>query len=670
MKKYYSVKEASRILSLSTNTIYKYVNEGKLSIRRIGKGRIKIAYQSILPFIQNPDDKEFSAADLSEERNILKQNISPAVLKIDSESKVKDSECAGRKNKLLNKQVYRDRRDWIFYNLFKSVFYLGLGFTYLLAQPFKEQLLEVGEYATLYLVLRSVVPSLPYIFIILGAISLGGLFKQKLFRKVSVLILFGEATALLFSSYLSFVAGNRIMIGFLVPMIIIISEEIVRRLQHPIKKTPTLRQLFERHLLIFVMSVAILTLFYGNIYKVSIPIMNIIPNIEIAIMILFLILIFILIYIQTPKGRRSLDGNYVYLLISLFLGVFAFLITKDGMWDVLLSLYTLIAFSIFHFLWGSIELKINPKKIYILVIAVLWVMSTVIFGIFSMKNYFEENVRQIISESNNNLSESLNDINKKLEEQKEVSFKYSTDSQLVSLISDEDSEEITEKAKLLYESLEYVSRVLVFNSDGIALGVYPRNTELEGGDFSSRDYFQLTKRTYKSYVSPTYINVDGTKRAVLTQPFFGFEDQFFGVIAIGIDLSVIYEDLSDQMGSDAKIAAIDSSGNYSLHWEENKLGKKAQQNLFVSDPESSDDYSLIEQKLRSIDWQVEVYVPAGIRAEQTTGVRKVVSLLIFINSSFSLIIALMIASGQGFRLRKKKDLHFSSEKKSVYRFTN
>jgi excisionase family DNA binding protein len=65
MKKYYTVKEVSRLLSLSTNTIYKYLAEGKLASRRFGRGRFKILASSVAPFLNIPEDvkEDFSYSD-------------------------------------------------------------------------------------------------------------------------------------------------------------------------------------------------------------------------------------------------------------------------------------------------------------------------------------------------------------------------------------------------------------------------------------------------------------------------------------------------------------------------------------------------------------------------------------------------------------------------------
>lgn len=53
MNQIYTVKEASRILGFSTNTVYKYLNEGRLKAARgdIEQGRFRIPHQAIEEFL-------------------------------------------------------------------------------------------------------------------------------------------------------------------------------------------------------------------------------------------------------------------------------------------------------------------------------------------------------------------------------------------------------------------------------------------------------------------------------------------------------------------------------------------------------------------------------------------------------------------------------------------
>jgi len=63
MKRHLTVKEASKILGLSTNTIYKYLNDGLLFGKRVGRGRFKIPRSEIYPFIKASESEKENVID-------------------------------------------------------------------------------------------------------------------------------------------------------------------------------------------------------------------------------------------------------------------------------------------------------------------------------------------------------------------------------------------------------------------------------------------------------------------------------------------------------------------------------------------------------------------------------------------------------------------------------
>ncbi len=55
-KRFYTVKEAARILGLSTNTVYKYLEEGSLKGKRFeDRGRFKIPFSELAPYLAGED---------------------------------------------------------------------------------------------------------------------------------------------------------------------------------------------------------------------------------------------------------------------------------------------------------------------------------------------------------------------------------------------------------------------------------------------------------------------------------------------------------------------------------------------------------------------------------------------------------------------------------------
>ena len=52
-KKYYSIREVSKILSVSMGTVYNYINEGYLKSIRLGKKTIRISKKNLDQFTKD-----------------------------------------------------------------------------------------------------------------------------------------------------------------------------------------------------------------------------------------------------------------------------------------------------------------------------------------------------------------------------------------------------------------------------------------------------------------------------------------------------------------------------------------------------------------------------------------------------------------------------------------
>ena len=68
-KRFYSVKETAKILGVSTNTVYKYLDEGSLKGKRLNnRGRFKIPFSELAPYLGGE-----TSAKVSEETPVVKQ---------------------------------------------------------------------------------------------------------------------------------------------------------------------------------------------------------------------------------------------------------------------------------------------------------------------------------------------------------------------------------------------------------------------------------------------------------------------------------------------------------------------------------------------------------------------------------------------------------------------
>src|SRR3972149_6731185 len=79
MKKTYTVKEVSDLLGFSTNTVYKYLDEGKIKATRLGKeGRFRIQAQEVerlLPESKQPTTSYRNTDEPTDQPNKSNQEI-------------------------------------------------------------------------------------------------------------------------------------------------------------------------------------------------------------------------------------------------------------------------------------------------------------------------------------------------------------------------------------------------------------------------------------------------------------------------------------------------------------------------------------------------------------------------------------------------------------------
>jgi excisionase family DNA binding protein len=104
MEKFYSVKEVAKALGVSTNTVYKYVNEKKLRFARIGRGRFKIPSSELSPFLfRRPSD-------------------------------TKDAFFPGSTGRRLGTCITPNHNDAHFYHIFEGLLLFGLGLIHILTK--------------------------------------------------------------------------------------------------------------------------------------------------------------------------------------------------------------------------------------------------------------------------------------------------------------------------------------------------------------------------------------------------------------------------------------------------------------------------------------------------------------------------------------------------------
>lgn len=205
MKRYYSVIEAANVLGVSTNTIYKYLKEGKVKSRRIGKGRIKIPAVELAPYIEPSQIKDINLQENTQ------QNIDDVqTLQTQKEVPIsEDQESTQEKQDIESYEIFSGQRDLIFFRIFKSVAFLGLGLIYLISSQslfnFSGSFLEeIGQI---------LVSSLPFVLIGVGLFNFAEVVRPQKYEKFHILV---DALSLFVLAYFSFIAFSSKEYGLLV----------------------------------------------------------------------------------------------------------------------------------------------------------------------------------------------------------------------------------------------------------------------------------------------------------------------------------------------------------------------------------------------------------------------------------------------------------------------
>src|SRR3990172_2202327 len=169
MKRFYTVKEASEILGFSTNTVYKYLDEGKLKGVRIGQGRFKIPKEVLAPYLSTAEKVE----------SVVQQEV------------IGEKIALAKAAETIDEAVEKGSGDFVFFRLFSGFLMLGAGVIYLI---WRENLVQLFPYSSYFVSLG---------LILSGALALYGAIN---WRKNPRLDLVGHIFSILVLAIASLVA--------------------------------------------------------------------------------------------------------------------------------------------------------------------------------------------------------------------------------------------------------------------------------------------------------------------------------------------------------------------------------------------------------------------------------------------------------------------------------
>jgi hypothetical protein len=691
MPKFVSVNKASDLLGLSTNTVYKYIKEGKIDSRRIGKGRIKILYSSLAPFIgkkvndegvETSIEKKTNNTDsigqvktsseqgqVSEEvgyrqdsyKNVNEQGILTERKEEDANqntptdhtqvvhvknmalSDVNRQRSNASVHFLENYQVKPDGNDLVFFRLFKGFLLIGLGvvnYTTGLLDTFSAVFIDAQ-------LTGIVIKLLPFTFIIGGFIVISQVLINRDFKIAKVWLHTFLVFVLGIYTYLSLSSGHYGLLVWTVSLLAVEISHFTRGLGIFEREVTYSSEFVEYSLFLAVLG-GIVVIAYP--YYMPIPSVSefIFANRSVAALLWYVSLLPPLIYFMSPGGKNSKLRTAFFLFFGLIAVYIGQELTFKERWDVSYMSYLTGFFAITLGIWlNQRNIKIVTSQVFLVVIAASWMSASLLFGLFGM-SYAQKSVKeQTRKDLEKYAQKAADNLNSFFLTKQSVMITYIGKNNLQTVLEEKDEEKAIEKAKEIYEKLGDVKRVMILDKDGLSLGVYPRNSLIQGTDFSSRGYFSDTKKASRGQISELFESVLSTDIIIQTEPIFKIND-FQGMIVSAIDQDNLDKVLLYDTPQNYLVHYLDGNGRYVVGSDKDLYSSMVDATSTFGRSEYPDQPSPITTSLKAgvTGWGVYMEVSTEPIIEKASNMNIILTAVLVVNAVVSLAAAVSIASSK------------------------
>lgn len=599
MKRFYTVKEAAKLLGVSTNTIYAYLGSGEIKAKRIGKGRFKIPYSEVRPFLNEEHEESFKHFSL--------KLASKDVL----------SEFKGTSYEV---------RDFIFFKLFLAIVLFGAG----ILIPFSDGQVFISPVFILV--------SLATIFsglLIFGEIFLPSIFEKYEF-KISVFSLF----ILGVNTLSAFYSGRyEAFIGLLSLFIVVVSQVI--RGCEACREKGSFEKEFLRVAIISFSLAGVLTLVKPNIFPLIVVRTFIVQNTTIFTLVWF---VFGILPIALLSLRRFKNSNLdlVILPIMISWGVFfAIALSLEAKWLVFYFVYIFNVFSIFLLWWRRTKRELTQKSASLISISFIWVMLVLFLCIGGTA--FSQGIllRSRVSIMETSLSEISRGLNSMFDTMDRRLTQNTGELEISSIIASGNKEAAIAKSKQIFDAIPDLRRVTIQGRDGIVLGAYPREPLLQGTDLSSRDYFQAAKETQRPYTTSLFTAVTGVPIVLRAYPVIK-NGVFIGLVGLVPDLQGLSQKYQGIL-SGVDFFGFDKNGKYIFHPDfVDYVGKPVDKNIIAQSQKAryQDVKTLrVFNTVKTPGWTVYLESATTLIFADLLGINIVLSIVILVNAilSFSIM---------------------------------
>ncbi len=597
MRKHYSVKDAAKALGISTNTLYKYLNEGKLKGKRIGRGRFKIPHSELFPYVSSESASLFTKPAFHQALELFK----------------------GRSYQ---------HKDFVFFDLFLVVIFLGdslLNFFYRL---------NISTPAQSIIFILFSLFSLVTAFLLLFETFLPKFEKYYPTAHVMALIASGS------SAYFYFSQGRFAAFSIFFAILVVLIIQTFKGLRKLHEKCS-----FETEFLkvVFVSTIVwgILIFFKPNTFPIFIMADVIAKNNVLFIFLWSAIVELPLIALLIPRFRLTRIDFFLLPLLGFLMIASAIFLSIEGRWVPSFYLYIIAIFQFFLLWWRRQKGDISAKLAPFVTLSIVWMLFVVFSGVVATSLF----QKSVIDNSVVLVKQNLSGMSREIDFLFETIDRRLTSANLKLEVSNTilqgDEEAAISKSKEIFDAIPELRRVLILDINGKVLGAYPRDVSLQGSQLGNREYFQVVKSTHEPYTSDIFAAVTGAQVVVRAHPVFK-GNEFVGVVVATPDLG----DLSRKYNSDSRgvfFYAYDRKGNYVIHPNVDELGKAVSKNILRQSQEGvyqdMNTFRVFE-KMNTLNWTLFAESPVISFLQVFAGLNIMIGILILtgISLSFAAII--------------------------------
>lgn len=650
MKRYLTVKESAKLLGVSTNTIYTYLKEGKIVGRRIGRGRFKIPYSQLEPFIgtYESQNKTNTLNFESQTQNVI-QAVKPSILignNIKSQNTEKVyAEIQPRSVEELNfttssleesEDITPGNNDIVFYRLFRALFLIGLSLVYFLTDSLILKPAVGGSFTV------NLFPMLLPVFLLTGGLlTLARVTKSSFLAKWDFAIHVYLTLVLAVATYSGLISGHLGLVVFVAPLLMLVASHFLRGFSNS-NIAYSFKTQFIGYTLLLAVAGGIVLIFDDSLFPL-VAFQNFLSEQKtLVVMIWYVAFVPLFIYLLSPYSKNQKWPNAIIALYSLFAIFFATQLTIKSTWDVAYLSFLTGTFGLFLAGWDSFATKIKFKNINFIVLAFDWIAVSLVLGILAI---YASQVRiqtksQIFAEEK--LNQMVADTDKLFNEKRSVLVRFATQNEVVELIENRQKSELTDYAKIIFEEVGYARRIVIFDKEGVALSSYPLNTLIGGTNFSSRDYIVNTKETYQPYISKVYEGVTGVSLITQTEPIFK-DNKLVGIIGLGWSLEDLKEYFMQIDGREHKISALDANGVYVFDSDASNIGKYSNVADFKNNNRQRQNV-IVNSRAKVPAWEIYLEVPIASILDDMFATNILVSTVLIVNAIITMVTAVVLAS--------------------------